>query len=520
MQQVEVVRRFQAAAPPTPITLTPLEAALERPIGPGRDQTIRPSLLDLVIQETLDRPNREALERAIRRTEFLRQMEADTRRRMEALRREQAAASIGARLLRALMKLGSPGKALYEEAIRLGLPLTRELVERIARQVGAPVPDELDPEFVPIPQWEFRQPYNIIVPTGWQWIADSCDPSWPPSGVMGKRNTLDQSFCNGLHDYTGVRYGWDDGAVEAEAKAAAAAGAVELRVWSPKGFYGDLSDGSPAPRLYWGRLLQTVAGSPAPTTDNVVPLPVAPPARGLGIPPRGGDRVESSDWPYGYEAGPLPETQTKPEREPPPPPPKPPRYTRGKERKLSMPFYKRWLVTKVLEQTTEACDAVKAVYNSLPPQVRRAVRQRWVEGEFERGVMRPAKVPPCNVLAQAVYDWAEYLDADGVVRELMWNHVQDEIIGRFGQVGAGAVARVQKRSGDGTATRLGYDALPESVMESLEAAITQREARHRRQAMDPRAQRVAIDERMRRVRNRAADRARRAAYRRRQRDGA
>lgn len=128
-----------------------------------------------------------------------------------------------------------------------------------------------------------------------------------------------------------------------------------------------------------------------------------------------------------------------------PRPARPPRY-RGRERKVRMAPYKQWLMVKVLEGITEACDAVSAIYNALPAQTRRAERSAWVQGEFARGVQRPSRSMPCDEKAASIArNWRE-IDVEQMVRELAWEFTSDFLVGKMGQIQSEALGNLTGRS--------------------------------------------------------------------------
>lgn len=190
------------------------------------------------------------------------------------------------------------------------------------------------------------------------------------------------------------------------------------------------------------------------------------------------------------------------------------RVPRGRgEQKLTMPRYRRWLFVRALEGLLEACDIVDALWKALPAPIRKIERQRWVEGEFERGEERPAKSIPCNEKIPILARNTRFLEAEPVMRELLWQEIEDWLYGKSGQYSADALGRVQKRSG-GTVSP-GYDhwAAPPLPTEQVEQFVTGRAERDARPSSWAVRQAV-VDEMRRRTRNRSAEKARRAAYRR------
>lgn len=182
------------------------------------------------------------------------------------------------------------------------------------------------------------------------------------------------------------------------------------------------------------------------------------------------------------------------------------------ERKLRMPAYRRILVVRVMEETLEICDDVKALFNALPKPIKKALRQRWIEKEFEKGVERPRKSMPCDVMAKAVFDYRQYLEGEAVMRELLWVRMEDWAYGIVGKYAAEAVSRVQSRSGGTISPGYEHSLAPALPLDRVQEAVTGRAARE----AAPQAalvKKFAIDERRRRVRNRSAERRRRVAYR-------
>lgn len=208
---------------------------------------------------------------------------------------------------------------------------------------------------------------------------------------------------------------------------------------------------------------------------------------------------------------PVPSTSTQPL--PLRPGGKPVRVLTRREAKLRMPAYRRALVVQALENTLEGCDLVDALFKALPQVVQRAARQRWVEGEFARGVERPNRKMPCEAQAAAVFEHRRFLEGEAVLREVVWMNMEDWAYGVLGKPTAEAVSRVQARSGGTISPGYEHSLAPGLPLEEIEQAVTGRAARARRPpSAEVRA--FAIDEQRRRSRNRRAELQRRVAYRR------
>lgn len=279
----------------------------------------------------------------------------------------------------------------------------------------------------------------------------------------------------------------------------------------------------------------------APASDPVtVPFPAPLPFNLVGL-------RRSNAWPQGYEQGyalpqpdPLAAWRAQQQQaareaaaeavgiEAAPAPVLPPIFARiphkGRETKLRTRAWRGHIAVRVLEEVVERGDQVQALWYALPEEVRKACRQRWVEGQFAAGVRRPAKVPPRIEMAKCIARHHRFLDPEGVVRELAWEALEDRIYGRLGQVTGRGLGRFQK-SASGTVSpnapnvwdgELGDGAhplAPRLPLDALQEAVTQRRARDRERRNDALVRQFAIDEAKRRRSNRRAEMARRRAYR-------
>lgn len=205
------------------------------------------------------------------------------------------------------------------------------------------------------------------------------------------------------------------------------------------------------------------------------------------------------------------------------------RYAR--ERKIRMPLWRRAMVARILEGLVESTDALGAIYNSLPKEVRKAVRQEWVEGEFANGVMRPAREVPNLVKLRAVLRYSRELEPTGLMQELMWETMQDYLYAFQSQLAIGAQRRLGFTpsttapdpyfhdsadfgpNGERGGINNQHPLARQMPLESLQEFITGRKAREARQSSEQFARQSAIDERARRRRNHLAEQVRRRRYR-------
>lgn len=504
-----------------------IEGLLLTGVGRPRSQTLAaPSLLDLVIQETMDRPARELLDKVLRRAEMDALARQLARRVVEfdpwALRNAAGASRAVASAARIAGRFGGWQGQVAQMLIERGIPFEWSSLLEALRQ--------------PSQAWAFLASLGLTWPTGW------ASPQEAPGSVW---NGADQMV---RHDAT-----QPDWSIE----------------------YWRYVPGSPT--IYWPDFVfyppfnPTVSGqyvawlgqfsNPNPgfvthkhtawakwTGANTAPADLPQPSRKPPQPvPLDGDREAfkgalswamaarkepQSGFPNGWDGGytvpgelglvVLPRTRTRPQRQGPPPPPKPPRYRGGSELKLTMGAYKRMLVVRVLEAATETQDFIGAVHNALPKEIQRICRQRWVEREFARGVTRPSRSMPAADKALCIYQFFRFLDPEGVVREILWEHIQDALIGRSGQALAGGLAGAtggRRTQALTSSNALGNtsDAMAD-LIGKLQDTVTGREARQARQTKDELVRQEAIAERIRRTNNRAAERHRRQEFRRSQRE--
>lgn len=486
-----------------------------------------PSLLDLVIQETIDAPNRKILERVLRRTEI-----DQLWRRMAA--RAPAASVVTARAARALPLLaGGPisaiGRTVLQEIIRQGIEeqVIAEWLQSPAAQQAAQNP-------------------------GSQWTAGGrvtfADPRWVLTQGPGGGDVFTTTGISGPYpNSTGTTFAWNTwyefglfpGAVAYEAT-------YQGPLVPPPGdfvtWYSSWTWTGPGTTPADGVALR-------PTTESTPPLPMDGERGTRRRSWREAVQKAINEWPLGRVTSNRlrDDADGSGDRQGPPggaadgpgwftaprPPDGPPERfpTRARERKLKMMPYKKWLFVKALETATEACDLIGAVYNALPTQIRRIHRQRWVEGEFKRGVKRPTRQPPCLEKAKGIFENWRFLEVDAVVREILWEQVQDFLIGKIGEKQANALATIAKRSapsfnmdamanwegrGEGPNTNAFHNTVPEPLMNWLQEQITQRAQRDvQRSAVNTALVRdAAIRERVRRRKMRRAEWQRRVAYRR------
>ena len=185
-----------------------------------------------------------------------------------------------------------------------------------------------------------------------------------------------------------------------------------------------------------------------------------------------------------------------------------------RERKIRVPPWKQQSIVKLLSGVTEACDAIEAVFNALPREVKRAERQRWVEREFKRGVRRPTKGMPCSQKLVSIYRNAKYLSPEGVVRELLWQQIEDYLYALRSQL-LGNAARERNQLGPGGWTALQEDGWSNFRydLERYEQLVTGRAEREAIQSNQMAVRDFAIAETKRRRQNWKAEVARRTAYR-------
>lgn len=177
-----------------------------------------------------------------------------------------------------------------------------------------------------------------------------------------------------------------------------------------------------------------------------------------------------------------------------------------------------WAMRTLAENVLERCDQVKALWNSLDPSTRKIIRQRWFERRWNAGDRRPPKQPPCNEMAVLLYEYRRYLRPEPVVRELLWEHIEDFLYGKMGQVTGEALGNIMGRQGPHTTINPGgveradrnHWASPEIPLDQLQELITGRDGRTSSDA----DRQLAIDEGIRRRREWRAEMSRRQAYRR------
>jgi hypothetical protein len=192
---------------------------------------------------------------------------------------------------------------------------------------------------------------------------------------------------------------------------------------------------------------------------------------------------------------------------------------KARERKIRLPGWKKWMVVRLLETAAEASDALGAIYNALPAELRKATRQQWVEGEFDKGVLRPARELPDQYKLLAIAQHWRLLDAEGVVRELLWETLEDKYYGHVGTAAIRAQGRMGHESRHTTAPDpyLGQPTdnqhpLQPRIPDGIEEWVTGRKAREARQT-ETVGRSIAIAEATRRRQARGAEIARRQAYR-------
>lgn len=172
-----------------------------------------------------------------------------------------------------------------------------------------------------------------------------------------------------------------------------------------------------------------------------------------------------------------------------------------------------WAVRAVAESVIERCDQVKAVWNSLDPGVRKAIRQRWFEREWAAGNRRPEKLPPCSDMAKLLYEYRRFLRPEPVLRELLWEGIEDTLYGVSGKYMSDALGNIMGRQGPHTTINQGQTersdinhwAAPMLPTETLQDWVTGRSQRTSTES----ERQFAIDEGIRRRREWAAARSRR-----------
>lgn len=201
-------------------------------------------------------------------------------------------------------------------------------------------------------------------------------------------------------------------------------------------------------------------------------------------------------------------------------------YPRRHEKKLTVKGPGATVVGAILEHALERKDDLDALWFALHPSIRKAYRNEWVKGEFERGVMRPNRQPPEWVKAQAVWEQRHLIDKEGAVRELVWARVEDMLYGLASKPTDRATKSVERsRRGTFSPDRDfqhwadAPSALVAQYANLLEERITGRQERAERGWENPAIREFALADALKRRRDMKATIRRKLAYRRRQRAG-
>lgn len=441
--------------------LRPAPVVILRPPAPV---VIHGSLLDAVIKETLERPDREVFERALRRTEAVGRYarRAAARGIVGPIPAGAEAALRSARLARGFLggPLGMTAAAVLEAAIQQGYldDLAADLLRAFGLGDRARGPAG-EAGYLMIPGT------GIYFPSGW---AEYCSDQ--PYGNVEHIGLTGGNGCGGITT---------TGALTLEE--------MQSQFTRPGPYYAshDIHQGGFWSTSVWERdgpddwaqttltrtweWTQPTAYLGTPEHDAALPqvqpqpVPDERPRRRMDASWRKAVQKAVNEWPLSWEGsysapmrreqddsggakgpgddGPGGDPQVPPGLRMRPQRVRIPRYSRrSRERKLRIGRYHRSLLFKVLEGLTEVCDAVGALYNALPGCVRRATRGNYVQREFEKGNRRPAKDVPCNLKAAAVARYWRLLSPSGVVRELLWEWLQDQVIGRSSQAFAQGVA--------------------------------------------------------------------------------
>lgn len=490
------------------VGLTPRQTpALRRPVVEvielERAPRAAPSLLDMVLQETLDRPGRELFEKVLRRTEV------EMLGRRMAARNPWAEAARAAPRAQALAKLSGAYRHLgsaaveyaIEEAIRSGaLPdgfseaSQLGILEQILQQMGA---QGMSVE----PLVYGGGAYTWVTPDGWELATV---PSEEPNIVAISRafpwvRTTDLAQVGSL---------WTSGGLDPDLWISDSAISSSVPTWRLNAWTSANEGASPRLLVTVARNLSYVAGDPVP--EFVPEANALPGGFPLGVAPapawKAAAGTRASDWPYGKTANnkgpPGPpgagglNTQEDEDRRrlrrriPPPRVPPRPKKTRFRERKLRLGNYHGHIVVRVLEAATETSDLLGALFKALPLAVQRFYRNEYVLDEFAHGNRRPMRDPPDEYKARALWEQWRLLSPGPVVREVLWEYMSDMLHGAVGQDVAKLMQTGAKSSrisgGSGMMSPEWGDRdhdpmrprIPEPLMKWMEGIVTQRAARH------------------------------------------
>lgn len=192
---------------------------------------------------------------------------------------------------------------------------------------------------------------------------------------------------------------------------------------------------------------------------------------------------------------------------------------------------------RILEWLLEAGDSINALWNALPPQLRRIEQQLWYEEQFARGNMEPGRISPDAQAGAVLRNW-RFVDVDGAIGELAWETTQDTLYGLTGQQLQRAMQRLGLTGGAGSTVSPTWEhpldpslpfagqyrvrdrttkqmvTVPEAPLHYVMQRITGRAARDAAHLANPSPELRAVvaAERTRRQRNYPAERARRRDY--------
>lgn len=467
-----------------------------------------PSLLDAVLQETLDRPGRELLESVVRETERQQAIRQAYRRLWTApatVRGAQAVRAVAAarRVLRFDPRAWLVDQLIQEGLAHWGDTLARAGVRELRQQEGSsdlllPVPGgELQLPEGWTPEWAtgFVAVFNGLEVEG----LASRDTRSPSS------NALLPNFDNG-ESLWGTPLNWTfEEFTDPNVMFGTPITTTPVTVgWSP------LISGTTRYQsvIVRGPLLTWAPGDPVPSLseEGVLSIPVAErEKRELGW--RAAAERAWSRWPQSWQGGngpPGPPDQvvsreTDPDEDqwrkvrPPGRPPKLPR--RAREKKILFRNYHRWTPVRVMEAITEGVDLVKALFKALPIELQRDVREEYAQDWLRSGRTRPDREPPVGWMAEALYEHWRLIDPAGAVREVAWEFISDVIAAGSGELAATGFNAPGGRSGvsggtgmfedDWGARRDALDPLRPTLRREerqwLEELVTDRQERRERQ---------------------------------------
>lgn len=143
---------------------------------------------------------------------------------------------------------------------------------------------------------------------------------------------------------------------------------------------------------------------------------------------------------------------------------------------------------RTLEAMTETGDAIGALFNALPPDIRRAMRREYLNtffGEddvwdFGHSKRPPRELPVAWQLRALQRHWRE-IDPMGAVRELAWETVSDTVYGLMGRASVAAQERAIRRFATNVSPGFEHPLSPQLPLQDIGQQITGRFARENRQ---------------------------------------